>query len=111
MKVYTPDFYCNFVHELTSRAALRLYPSVPSNTREAICDTTLPVGGGPDGKSPLFVKKGTSIFFNSFSMHRREDIYGPEPEQFRPERWGGLRPGWGYLPFNGGPRTCLGRTL
>ena len=32
---------------------------------------------------------------------------------FRPERWedGSLqdRIGWGYLPFNGGPRICLGR--
>jgi cytochrome P450 len=34
---------------------LRLYPVVPQNSREAQEDTTLPVGGGPDGTSPLFV--------------------------------------------------------
>lgn len=42
-------------------------------------------------------------------MHRREDIFGDEPEEFRPERWDGLRPGYAFLPFNGGPRICLGR--
>lgn len=45
-------------------------------------------------------------------MHRRKDIYGADAEEFRPERWvpeEGLRPGWGYLPFNGGPRICVGQ--
>lgn len=42
-------------------------------------------------------------------MHRRTDIYGPDALEFKPERWETLRPGWGYLPFNGGPRICLGR--
>jgi cytochrome P450 len=45
-------------------------------------------------------------------MHRRKDIYGPDAAEFRPERWApdeGLRPGWGYLPFNGGPRICVGQ--
>jgi cytochrome P450 len=46
------------------------------------------------------------------SMHRRPDIYGPDAELFRPGRWGpeeNLRPGWAYLPFNGGPRICVGQ--
>jgi cytochrome P450 len=42
-------------------------------------------------------------------MHRREDIYGPDASEYRPERWETLRPGWEYLPFNGGPRICLGQ--
>lgn len=45
-------------------------------------------------------------------MHRRKDIYGSDAEEFRPERWDsgeGLRPGWAYLPFNGGPRICIGQ--
>jgi hypothetical protein len=47
-------------HGLTSKA-LRLYPIVPGNGRTAVRDTTLPVGGGPDGKSPIFVKAGTQV--------------------------------------------------
>lgn len=42
-------------------------------------------------------------------MHRRRDYYGDDAELFRPERWEHLRPSWEYLPFNGGPRICLGQ--
>lgn len=37
---------------------LRVYPAVPVNFREAVRDTTLPVGGGSDGMSPVFIPKG-----------------------------------------------------
>lgn len=44
-------------------------------------------------------------------MFRRKDIYGPDANDFRPERWAdpNFRPGWAYIPFNGGPRICLGQ--
>jgi len=42
-------------------------------------------------------------------MHRRRDIWGQDAAKFRPERWDGRRPGWEYLPFNGGPRICIGQ--
>ena len=32
---------------------LRLYPSVPFNIRMSLHDTTLPMGGGPDGTQPI----------------------------------------------------------
>lgn len=91
---------------------LRLYPSVPFNGREAIRDTVLPIGGGPDGKSPVMVPAGTRVQYSVFALHRREDIYGSDVLEFRPERWAEnplLGAGWGYLPFNGGPRMCLGQ--
>lgn len=44
-------------------------------------------------------------------MHRRKDLWGPDADEFVPERWDGLRPGWEYLPFNGGPRICIGQQL
>lgn len=42
-------------------------------------------------------------------MHRRKDIWGSDAEVFKPERWETRRPGWDYLPFNGGPRICIGQ--
>ncbi|KAL3470886.1 cytochrome P450 [Aspergillus californicus] len=89
--------------------ALRLFPVVPLNSRTAIKDTILPVGGGADGQSPVFISKGTIVGYSTWSMHRREDFFGPDAEEFRPDRWADLRPGWEYLPFNGGPRICVGQ--
>lgn len=88
---------------------LRVMPVVPGNSRQAIRDTILPLGGGPDGRSPVLVKKGEVVGYTVWSMHRREDFYGPDALEFKPERWETLRPGWEYLPFNGGPRICVGQ--
>ncbi|PYI00297.1 cytochrome protein [Aspergillus sclerotiicarbonarius CBS 121057] len=88
---------------------LRLYPIIPRNLRKAVNDTVLPTGGGPDGQSPIFVSKGMNVTFDVYTLHRRPDLYGPDAEEFKPERWETLRPGWAYLPFGGGPRKCIGQ--
>ena len=89
--------------------SLRVMPVVPANSRTAIVDTVLPLGGGPEGQSPLFIPKDTVVGYLTWSMHRRQDYYGEDADEFKPERWEKLRPGWEYLPFNGGPRICLGQ--
>jgi cytochrome P450 len=44
-------------------------------------------------------------------LHHREDVY-PDPFNFRPERFLGVRPGtYTWVPFGGGIRRCLGATL
>jgi cytochrome P450 len=99
---------------LTLRVALRLYPPVPINTRFCKKTTALPVGGGPDGRSPLLVREGMPVAYSVYHMQRREDLYGSDTLAFRPERWDIpeiANVGWGYLPFNGGPRVCLGSKL
>ncbi|KAJ5179372.1 hypothetical protein N7492_002582 [Penicillium capsulatum] len=89
---------------------LRLQPPVPVNFRVATKDTSLPVGGGPDRRSPVYVKKGQMVAYNVYAMHRRPDFWGNDARSFRPERWEeNGKHGWEYLPFNGGPRICLGR--
>jgi cytochrome P450 len=82
---------------------------IPSNAREATEDTSLPRGGGADGSKPLFVGKGTVVLYNIYAMHRNKDVFGDDADDFIPERWERLQPGWSYLPWNGGPRVCLGR--
>jgi len=89
---------------------LRLLTVVPTNTRSARFRTTLPRGGGPDGKSPIILEEGQHVHYTVFSLHRRKEAYGEDAEEFNPERWENLRVGaWDYLPFNGGPRICLGQ--
>ncbi|KAA8906000.1 putative cytochrome P450 family protein [Sphaerosporella brunnea] len=95
---------------------LRFYAVVPWSNRIALRNTILPVGGGPDQSSPIFVAKGAMVSYSLFSMHRRKDIWGEDAQVFSPDRW--LRGdagkklreiGWGYLPFSGGPRICPGQ--
>jgi cytochrome P450 len=91
---------------------LQLYPPVPLNNRTAVRTTILPTGGGPSGTSPILVRKGQVVVFSSYVNSRVKSIYGPHALEFRPERWetGELKNiGWGYFPFNGGPRACLGQ--
>jgi len=93
----------------TLSETLRLYPAVPYNVRLALHDTTLPRGGGPDGLSPLGILKDTPIGYSTIVLHRREDLT-PDAGEFRPERWEKWQPKpWHYIPFNGGPRICIGQ--
>lgn len=90
---------------------LRLYPNVPINFRVATKNTTLPRGGGPSGEEPVFIPKGRAVGYVISATHRNPQYYGKDANVFKPERWGdkNLKPGWAYLPFNGGPRICLGQ--
>ncbi|ROW05736.1 hypothetical protein VMCG_05152 [Cytospora schulzeri] len=99
---------CQYLQHCNNET-LRLYPAVPINSREAFQDTVLPTGGGPDGKSPVFIPSGSSVDYSVHVMHRRRDIWGPDADQFLPERWQNRKVGWEFLPFNGGPRICLGQ--
>lgn len=99
---------CTYLQHVLNET-LRLYPSVPGNSRIANCDTTLPTGGGPDGQSPVFVPKGTPCDYTVHTMHRAPEFWGPDACVFNPDRWIGRRAGWEFLPFNGGPRICLGQ--
>ncbi|CAA9959190.1 Cytochrome P450 52A11 [Pyrenophora teres f. maculata] len=95
---------------------LRLYPVVPYNIRVALRDTTLPTGGGPDGQQPIGILAGTPIGYSTLIMQRRTDIYPtpsaefPPAADFAPDRWNSWTPkSWTYVPFNGGPRICIGQ--
>lgn len=96
---------------------LRIFPVVPLDGRTAKCDTVLPEGGGPDGKSPLAVPAGAKVAFNIYALHHRRDIFGEDAGEFWPERWegdsSGLTAGFegAFVPFIIGPRVCLGSKL
>ncbi|MQM00690.1 hypothetical protein Taro_033428 [Colocasia esculenta] len=90
---------------------LRLYPSVPEDTKYVVADDVL-----PDGTR---VPAGSTVTYSIYSMGRMESIWGDDCMEFRPERW--LSPegdryeppkdGYRFIAFNAGPRTCLGKDL
>nr|OQO18725.1 hypothetical protein B0A51_14576 [Rachicladosporium sp. CCFEE 5018] len=99
---------CTYLQQTLSEV-LRLWTVVPGNGRRAAKVTTLPRGGGPDGESPILLAPNTEINYSIHVMHRRESIWGPDATEFKPERFAGRKSGWEYLPFNGGPRVCIGQ--
>jgi cytochrome P450 len=56
------------------------------------------------------------IVYSVFSMQRREDLWGPDSQEFDPDRFIDHRMEKYltknlsiFLPFNAGPRICLGQ--
>lgn len=93
--------------------SLRLYPSVPVNSREAVNDDVL-----PDGTK---VKKGSMVSYHNYAMGRSENLWGNDWPVFKPERWldregdGSVRfvtrDPFCYPEFHAGPRTCMGKDM
>ncbi|PBK71210.1 cytochrome P450 [Armillaria solidipes] len=91
---------------------LRLYATVPENGRVSAVSTTLPNKGRP----PYYVARDTLLTYSVFLMHRRTDLWGPDALEFDPDRFLDSRlqkyltPNpYIFLPFNAGPRICLGQ--
>ncbi|KAJ7485209.1 cytochrome P450 monooxygenase pc-2 [Mycena galericulata] len=93
---------------------LRLYPPVPIDTRVSKNATTWPPI--KPGDKPLYVPAHTTIRYSVFWMHRRTDLWGPDASKFDPDRFLDERlkkyltpHPYIFLPFNAGPRICLGQ--
>jgi len=92
---------------------MRLYPPVPVNVRYAETSTTLP---NPDksGK-PFYIPRNAGVIYSVFIMHRMPELWGPDAEEFDPDRFLDERVKYltsnpfMFLPFNAGPRICLGQ--
>lgn len=93
--------------------ALRLFPPVPSNSRETReAGVLMPPSDGtyPDHPMPMYMPKETPIFWFSFLTHRNQTLWGPDAECFDPERWLDDRVAkytkmpMMFTPFSAGPR-------
>ncbi|PPQ86757.1 hypothetical protein CVT25_012402 [Psilocybe cyanescens] len=91
---------------------LRLYPAVPFNIRTSKEATTWP---NKDGK-PFYIPANTRTPYAISLMQRRKDLWGPDALEFDPDRFLDerlhkyLTPNpFIFLPFNAGPRICLGQ--
>ncbi|KAJ7174420.1 cytochrome P450 [Mycena filopes] len=93
---------------------LRLYSPVPFDIRSSKKATTWP--STTSGGKPFYVPANTTCRYSVFWMHRRTDLWGPDALTFDPDRFldGRVRKyltanPFIFLPFNAGPRICLGQ--
>ncbi|KAL3531255.1 hypothetical protein ACH5RR_010577 [Cinchona calisaya] len=94
--------------------SMRLYPPVPTDTKEATEDDVLPDG--------TVVRKGTRVTYHPYAMGRVEEVWGLDWADFQPERWlekDGVSGKWNFVAkdsytypvFQAGPRICLGKEM
>ncbi|KAF8307690.1 cytochrome P450 monooxygenase pc-1 [Clavulina sp. PMI_390] len=90
---------------------LRLFPPVPMNIRESINSD---IWEAADGRR-YFIPAGTPAAYSVIHMHRDEELWGPDALVFDPMRWIDSRLArltanpMMFLPFNAGPRICVGQ--
>lgn len=88
--------------------SLRLFPPVQFDSKFSQDDDILPDG--------TFVTKGTRVTYHQYAMGRMDRIWGPNCNEFKPERW--LKNGvfvpenlYKYPVFQAGFRVCLGKEM
>ncbi|KAL0958726.1 hypothetical protein HGRIS_014056 [Hohenbuehelia grisea] len=69
-----------------------------------------------DWREPYYVPPNTMVQYSVWMMHRRTDLWGPDALEFDPDRFLDARLAkyltpnpFIFLPFNAGPRICLGQ--
>lgn len=88
---------------------LRIYPPIPFEIKQAQKNTTLPDG--------TFLPATSVVVWCPWAMGRSVDIWGPDADEYRPERWlsedGQVqhRSAAEFPVFNGGQRLCLGKRM
>ncbi|OIW21422.1 hypothetical protein TanjilG_03456 [Lupinus angustifolius] len=89
---------------------LRLYPSVPEDSKHVVADDVLPDG--------TFVPAGSSVTYSIYSAGRLRSTWGEDCLEYKPERWLSLdgkkftmHDSFKFVAFNAGPRICLGKDL
>jgi cytochrome P450 len=87
--------------------SLRLYPPVPVVSREALRDMKF---------GDINVPKGVIVWTLLVALHQDPDIWGPDANNFNPERFsngvsGACKLPYVYMPFGVGPRKCLGQNF
>ncbi|KAK3501419.1 putative benzoate 4-monooxygenase cytochrome P450 [Neurospora crassa] len=60
-----------------------------------------------------YLPPGTVLSVPTYSIHHSKEIWGPDADEFKPERWERLtaRQKNAFIPFSHGPRSCVGRNV
>ncbi|EJD37739.1 hypothetical protein AURDEDRAFT_116707, partial [Auricularia subglabra TFB-10046 SS5] len=103
------------------REGLRLFSIITFLTRQAVEDDVIPLARSikdvhGNVSDSIRVQKGDRILIPIYLMNNSKTIFGPDVDEFRPERWDnppaeaaslpGITPN--LMTFGGGPRACVG---
>ncbi|XP_044478312.1 alkane hydroxylase MAH1-like [Mangifera indica] len=89
--------------------SLRLFPSIPYETRTPVQQDKLPSGHR--------VNEKTIVIISTYAMGRMETVWGEDCYEFKPERWitgeGRIKhePSHKFFTFNTKPRLCPGKEV
>ncbi|KAJ8131608.1 hypothetical protein O1611_g2017 [Lasiodiplodia mahajangana] len=114
LKVENPADLVNILESLPlvngiMNESLRLYPTIPMTMRVAIRDTSL---------AGQVIPKGVNVVIPVWQMNHSTELWGPEADECRPERWitsgkpnshGGANSNYDFMTFLSGPRSCIGQ--
>ncbi len=88
-----------------------MFPPVPTTMRQSSKDTTLLA-------QPIAA--GTILTVAPWAINHSPELWGPDADEFKPERWinshtgrpnltGGVDTNYAFLTFLHGPRSCIGQ--
>ncbi|KAJ2901597.1 hypothetical protein MKZ38_001617 [Zalerion maritima] len=92
------------------KEALRLHPATGLPLARVVPETGATISG-------THFLGGSVVGINTWVMHQNTDIFGPDAQAFRPERWldqsseqlSVMERHW--IPFGAGSRTCIGKNI
>ncbi|KAL9595950.1 MAG: hypothetical protein Q9219_006141 [cf. Caloplaca sp. 3 TL-2023] len=105
-----------YLHDFC-REVLRLYPTVALTIRVAVKNTT--ICGQP-------IPKNTTIMIPPWAVNGNTELWGPDAEEFRPERWqqrktqfdpssadkdNNTSTNYQFMTVLHGPRSCIGQSF
>lgn len=61
------------------------------------------------------IPKGTTVIMQPVIIQRNPNIWGPDCDEFKPDRWNNLEgeaaDPWAFAAFSHGPRICIGKAM
>jgi cytochrome P450 len=87
------------------KETMRLFPVLNFMGRETTNDGVVLSNG-------VSLPAGVNIVIDIFNLHRDESIWGPDANEFNPDRFDDKmqnRHPYSYIPFSAGPKICIGQ--
>jgi len=94
------------IHSTSSLGLPRIIPPGPGITLKLSSHSSVP-------NKEVHFPQGISLSVPAYTIHHSTAIWGPDADDFRPERWEKVNEEQkaAFIPFSYGPRACVGRNV